>query len=54
MPHEDYAVFAAIGAIATLTGIALFLGIQNGVLATAIAVLAGLGGFKLGQGSRGP
>ncbi len=47
MPHEDYAVFAAIGAIGFLTGLALFLGQSDGLLATAITVLAGLGGFRL-------
>ncbi len=47
MPHEDYAVFAAIGAIGVLTGVALFLGQSDGLLATALTLLAGLGGFRL-------
>ncbi len=47
MPHEDYAVFAAIGAIGGLTGLALVLGVGNGLLATALTLLAGLGGFRL-------
>ncbi len=51
MPHEDYAVFAAIGAITGLTALALVLGTSDGILATAVAVLAGLGGFKLAQRS---
>ncbi len=47
MPHEDYAVFAAIGAIGSITALALFLGQSNGLLATALTLLAGLGGFRL-------
>ena len=49
MPHEDYAVFAAIGAIAGLTALALWLGSGDGALAAAIAALATLGGVKLAQ-----
>ena len=47
MPHEDYAVFAAIGAIGFVTAYALFLGQSDGLLATALTLLAGLGGFRL-------
>ncbi len=50
MPHEDYAVFAAIAAIGSLTALALVLGQSNGLLATALTLLAGLGGFRLVRG----
>ena len=51
LAHE-YAVYAAIGAVAGLTGLALVLGVSDGALQAAIAVLAGLGGFELAR-SRG-
>ncbi len=47
MPHEDYAVFAAIGTIGAITITALLLGQPNALLETAIFALAGLGGFRL-------
>ncbi len=48
MPH-DYAVYGAIAAITGLTALALVLGTGDGALASAIAVLAGLGGYKIGR-----
>ncbi len=48
MTH-DYAVYGAIGAITGLTALALVLGTGDGALASAIAVLAGLGGYKIGR-----
>ncbi len=51
MPHEDYAVFAAIGAIGGVTALALVLGVADGLLTTALTLLAGLGGFRLLQGA---
>ncbi len=50
MPHEDYAVFAAIAAIGGITALALVLGQSDGLLATALTLLAGLGGFRLIRG----
>ncbi len=60
MPHEDYAVFAAIATIGGVTALALVLGVADGLLTTALTLLAGLGGFRLiqgmvnGQGRTGP
>ncbi len=50
MGHE-YAVYGAIAAISSLTGLALVLGVSDGALQAAIAVLAGLGGYELGRKS---
>ncbi len=50
MPH-DYAVYGALMAITGLTALALVLGVADGALAAAIAVLAGLGGYKIAQGT---
>lgn len=44
----------AISAIALLTGFALYLGYNGGILNTTIAVLAGLGGYTLGKAHRAP
>ena len=49
MAH-DYAVYGAIASIAGLTALALLLGVSDGALQAAIAVLAGLGGYKIAQG----
>ncbi len=51
MTVHEYAVYAAIGGIVVLTGIALVLGVADGALAAAIAALATLGGIKLAQGA---
>ncbi len=45
----DVITLAAIGAISGLTALALVLGVSDGALQAAIAVLAGLGGYKLAQ-----
>ncbi len=50
MAH-DYAVYGAIGAIAGLTALALILNVSDGALQAEIAVLAGLGGYKIAQGT---
>ena len=46
---HDLAVYGAIGAITGLTALALVLGVADGSLQAAIAVLAGLGGYKIAQ-----
>ncbi len=51
---HDYAVYGAIAGIVVLTGLALVLGVADGALASAIAVLAGLGGYKIGRTVRSP
>ncbi len=51
MTVHDYAVYGAIAAITGLTALALIMGVGDGALATAIAVLAGLGGYKIGKGA---
>lgn len=52
MTTHEYAVYAAIGSIAGLTALALWLGVADGALAAAIAALATLGGVKLAQAAR--
>lgn len=47
MTTHEYAVYAAIGGITVLTGLALYLGVANGALAAAITALASLGVAKL-------
>ena len=44
---HDWAVLSAIGAIAGLTALALWLGSADGALAGAVTALATLGGVKL-------
>ncbi len=51
MTAHEYAVYAAIGTIGGLTALALVLGVSDGALQAAIAVLAGLGGFELASRS---
>jgi hypothetical protein len=46
---HDYAVYGAIAAIFSLSALALVLGASDSVLATSIAVLAGLGGYQIGR-----
>lgn len=52
MTVHDYAVYGAIAAITGLTALALVLGVSDGALQAAIAVLAGLGGYKIAQSAR--
>ncbi len=48
MPHEDYAVFAAIGGIVTVIVTAMVLGVADGSVSTAIGALLALGGVAGG------
>ncbi len=51
---DEYAVYAAIGAIAGITVAALVLGVADGLVVAAITALATLGGIKLaGRGNDG-
>lgn len=52
MTSHDYAVYAAIGAIAGITSLALVLGAADGLVAAAITALATLGGVKVALRSR--
>jgi hypothetical protein len=45
---HDLAVYGAMAGIAGVTIIALFLGVADGLVASAITALAGLGGAKIG------
>lgn len=42
-------VLSAIVAIAILEGIALFMGMNGAIFGVAIAAIAGLGGYTIGQ-----
>ena len=46
MAH-DYAVFASIGGIVGVTGLALVLGVADGLVASAITALTTLAGVKV-------
>ncbi len=48
MSH-DYAVYAAIGGIVGLTALSIIYNVGDGALATALAILGGLGGYKIGR-----
>lgn len=52
MAH-DYAVYGSMAGITGLTALALVLGVADGLVQAAIAVLAGLGGYKIGR-TKGP
>ncbi len=44
---DEYSVYAAIGAIAGITIVAMVFGVADGLVAAAITALATLGGIKL-------
>ncbi len=48
MSH-DYAVYGSIAGITLIAGIAMVLGVGDGMIAAAIAALATLGGVKIAQ-----
>lgn len=45
---HDLAVYGAISGIVGVVIVALFLGVGDGLVASAITALAGLGGAKIG------
>ena len=47
MTTHEYAVYAAIGGIVGIVSLALILGVGDGLVSSAIAALATLGGVKL-------
>ncbi len=52
MTVHDYAVYGAIGAITTITSLAMLFGVADGLVAAAITALTTLGGVKIALRSR--